>query len=152
MKYTLAFIFIISALFANAQNYKLDTIQLKNFTLRAADWSYAIGQFYFQRSDTVANDFVDQYRAKAKATPVTSGFNTPITVDSIPGHIAFKIYTLYQTAPAGEIIALGTNISTVIHAVTGHPVFISAVNDLDAIVTQSYQTKRNDGKRFVTGL
>lgn len=138
------------ALSLSASAQTLDTVSIKNFTLRAQDWSYCIGQFYTMRSDTVANDFIDQYRAKIKAAVLTAGWNTPVTVDSIPGHIAFKIYMIYKTAPAGESELLGSNISAVINAVT-HPTFSAAIQAYNANITASFQAKRADGKRFSLG-
>lgn len=151
-KVIFAILISLVSLTASAQQdgYRLDTIQIKNFSLRAQDWSYVIGQFYAQRSDTVTNDFIDHYRTKIKAMPAGSGWNTVVTVDSIPGHIAFRVYMMYKTAPAGETELLGNNIATVISGIT-NTTFAAARAAYDAIIANSFQTKRNDGKRFSIG-
>lgn len=118
----------------------LDTIYVRNLTLRAEDWYWLKGAWY--PSDAVGKAAWKKMRNKLTSdNPATNATN--VTIDSIPGRIALTFYSMFLNASKGETGNLTNNISTNIKAYT--PMVIHT-NVVDADFQTRFQGRRGDGK------
>ena len=94
--------------------------QYHSLQLRAKDWSWLIGKYGI--SDSADARMLRKIQAVAANTTLTSGWETQITVDSIPQSGVIKMYTTFIYAPLvaidsmGETAAEKTNIQIKIRA------------------------------------
>lgn len=131
---------ILMIISVNSFSQSIDTVYVRNLTLRAEDWYWLKGQWY--PSGTTAKAAWKKMRAKLTAD--NPGNNTTnVTIDSIPGSIALQFYSMFMNASKGETSNLTNNISSNIKAYTPMLLFTNAV---DAELLNRFQGRRADGK------
>ena len=119
---------------------QIDTIYVRNLSLRAEDWYWLKGNW--NPSDSVAKKAWKKIRVKLVLDNPASN-TTMVTVDSIPGRIALVFYATFFNASKGETANLTNNISQNIKAYTPMLTFTALV---DAGFLNKFTNTRQNGK------
>lgn len=143
MKKILLFVFGISfTSIVHAQ--LLDTIRIRNLTLPAENVAWIIGKLG-EGTDSTEKDAFRRVRQAVQAANPPS-WQTPITIDSLPGAIVFEMYKAAKSANAGEIVSQYVSITSTIAART---ILNPWILPYDARLLQDYERIRDRGKNSV---
>lgn len=124
----------------NSYSQSLDTVYVRNLTLRAEDWYWLKGNWSPQ--DSIEKKAWKKIRvALLTANPASNITN--VTIDSIPGRIALRFYTVFVQSSKSETSNLQNNISQNIKAYTPMLLFTNAV---DAEYLSRFTNTRQNGK------
>jgi hypothetical protein len=118
----------------------IDTVYVRNLSLRAEDWYWLKGGW--NPSDSTAKKTWKKIRVKLVADNPASN-TTMVTIDSIPGKIALLFYVNFLNASKGETSNMTNNISQNIKAYTPMLTFTNAV---DLLFTNKFTNNRQNGK------
>lgn len=127
----------------------IDTAKVRNFTLRAQDWAYAIAFAQISVTDTATMDFISHLQSKIRAAS-NATWNTNITVDSMPLRAAQGMYNIYYSSRVSNITLLGSNIGDQLQAIA-HPLFVAWRTARNQELTQQFTDLREAGRRFLIG-
>ena len=139
MKKILALLIILISINSFAQT-GLDTIQVRNLSLRAEEWYWLKGQW----KPNTQSEKTTWKKMRNKLTADNPPTNaTMVTIDSIPGPIALFFYETFLRGSKGETGFLTNNISQNIKAYTP---MLPFTNASDATFQSQFQNTRQNGK------
>lgn len=128
--------------FANSQ--RLDTVYIRNLTLQAQDWAYLIGKYPDKVSDSTTAKAFRTVRDKIRAAGNLT-WTTNVNIDSLPGFIGVAFYSFAKQAPAGEIAARYSAITSALSAKANIAYWVGYI---DANTAADFDRIRNLGKNF----
>lgn len=134
---------LITALFLSAIIYaqNIDTVYVRNLTLKYEEWSWIVGGINPQGLDSVNKK---RYKKLVKAldNANAAGFSTNVTYDSLPGRFAMFAFNEYWSNTTARE-NMGTGIDTKLRAYTPLASFIATA---DAARLSSFINRRNNGR------
>jgi hypothetical protein len=138
MKKILLLIILSISLKSFSQN--IDTVYVRNLSLRAEDW-YWLKASWTPR-DSTEKKVWKKMRVKLILDAPASNI-TMVTIDSIPGRLALFFYSTFLNASKGETSNMTNNISQNIKAYTPMLTFTTIV---DLAFTNRFTNNRQNGK------
>ena len=139
MKKILSTILILVSIETFSQG-SMDTIYVRNLTLRWEEWAWLKGKW--SPADSVEKKTFRKIRsAVLDANP--SSFTTNITIDSIPGKTAMIFYTIFNNSSKAETAPMSNNIS---QNIKNYAPMTAFCNLFDAVPVAIYQNTRKNGK------
>lgn len=144
MKKILFAILILAGINAGAQN--IDTVLVRNLQLQAQDWAWLIGKNVNAiNTDSASAKEFRRLRDRIR-TANPPAWTTNVTIDSIPGFVAFAFYKTVKTSNAGEIVSRYTAITGALEAKTNLTWWITPFN---AVMVSDFNRPRDLGKYIV---
>lgn len=134
---------ILFSLNASAQN--LDTVVVRNLQMQAQDWAYLVGAWN-TTVDSVSMVAYRKIRDKVQSILPNVGWNTNMTIDSLPGKVVMDFYNLVKTSGAGEVV---TRYTAITNAITGKTNLAYWIGRMDEAVSSDYLRKRDRGKNLL---
>lgn len=144
MKKIILSLLILVSIHTSAQN--IDTVLVRNLQLQAQDWAWLIGKNVqaINNDSASAREFRRLRERIRTANP--PAWTTNVTIDSIPGFVAFAFYKTAKTANAGEIVSRYMAITGAIEAKTNMTFLITPYNN---VMADDFIRPRNIGKGIV---
>lgn len=140
-------IILVLSLFAfKAKAQTIDTVLVRNLQMQGQDWAYVVGKNidHINTDSASAKEF-RRIRDRIRTINPAS-WTTNVTVDSIPGWVAFAFYKTVKSANAGEIVARYSAITAAIESKNNMTSFLNSYN---AILLSDFNRSRDRGKSVV---
>jgi len=131
--------FILAYTLAKSQN-NLDTSIVRNITFKSGDLDY-MTSYYIGSTDSIEMKYLRFIRLKSAGKQNSDN----VTLDSIPGGMLVRWYTIIRQVHAGEADALGGNPKNVLQAIT-HPIVASRIAAVEAAYSVTYLARRRLGR------
>lgn len=140
-------IFLFTLLFSTAalMAQNLDTVLVRNLAMQAQDWAWFAGK-NADRKDSLTIITIRRIRARVQPPNTPATWQTSVTVDSIPGVVAIKMYEQLVSESVGVIGARYTSIRNAFVSKTNLTYFIGFV---DAAKALAFERERDYGRQIL---
>lgn len=140
------FLFLLVAFTMNLNGQNIDTVLVRNLQLQGQDWAWLIGKNISSiNNDSASAKQFRRIRDRIR-TANPGAWTTNVTIDSIPGWVAFAFYKTAKSSNAGEIVSRYTGITTAIEAKANMTFLITPYN---STLLSDFNKFRDAGKNVV---